>query len=410
MLKQHHAFVWAVALAWGRKAAGHGHVDWVVANGVAYRGYDSPAFPYDPNHEKVIGWTVDVPDNGFVEPTSFSSPDIICHKSATSAPGHATVNAGEKIMLQWNTWPESHKGPVIDYLAKCAGNCESVDKTTLEFFKISAAGLIDNSLNNGRWADDVLIANNNSWTVQIPEDLAPGNYVLRHEIIALHSAGQANGAQAYPQCFNLKVQGSGTREPEGVKGTELYKSDAPGIQFDLYNNPSSYPVPGPTIVTGLLPTAKQLFTRATATSHATLPNGDDSGSPVTTSPGVGVSSPPATTPTTLVTVTIPPSNAPAASQTSRTSPSSPQPTSNVASIYGQCGGINWTGPTTCSAGLECRVQNPYYSQCLEDTTKILASGDVPRYGQCGGKGYQGVTTCVIGTVCQEQNPYYSQCL
>lgn len=33
----------------------------------------------------------------------------------------------------------------------------------------------------------------------VPQHLAPGNYVLRHEIIALHAAGQANGAQNYPQ-------------------------------------------------------------------------------------------------------------------------------------------------------------------------------------------------------------------
>ncbi|KAJ6441426.1 glycosyl hydrolase family 61 [Purpureocillium lavendulum] len=387
MLTQHRALAWALVLTGGRIAAGHGHVDWVVANGVAYRGYDSPAFPYDPNHEKVIGWTVDVPDNGFVEPNSFGGPDIICHNSATSAPGHATVNAGDSIMLQWNTWPESHKGPVLDYLAKCAGDCETVDKTALEFFKISAGGLLDGSLNNGRWADDVLIANNNSWTVQIPKDLAPGNYVLRHEIIALHSAGQANGAQAYPQCFNLKVQGSGTLQPKGVKGTELYKPDSPGIVFNLYNKPSSYPIPGPTVVSGLSPTAEQSFTRATATSHATLPNGDNTGSPVTTSPSAVVPSTvvpsavvpttvvattPAITPTTLVTVTTPrPSAVPTTQASPSSSPATTQPSSGVASIYGQCGGMNWNGPTTCSAGLKCQVQNPYYSQCLEDAPKVL---------------------------------------
>lgn len=46
----------------------------------------------------------------------------------------------------------------------------------------------------------VCIANNLTSTVAIPSDIAPGNYVIRHEIIALHSAGQENGAQSYPQC------------------------------------------------------------------------------------------------------------------------------------------------------------------------------------------------------------------
>lgn len=50
----------------------------------------------------------------------------------------------------------------------------------------------------------VCIANNLTSTVAIPSDIAPGNYVIRHEIIALHSAGQENGAQSYPQCkFSL---------------------------------------------------------------------------------------------------------------------------------------------------------------------------------------------------------------
>ena len=33
-------------------------------------------------------------------------------------------------------------------------------------------------------------------------------------------------------------------------------------------------------------------------------------------------------------------------------------------LYGQCGGIGWTGSTTCASGLSCQYQNPYYSQCL----------------------------------------------
>ncbi|EPS38650.1 hypothetical protein H072_7611 [Dactylellina haptotyla CBS 200.50] len=34
------------------------------------------------------------------------------------------------------------------------------------------------------------------------------------------------------------------------------------------------------------------------------------------------------------------------------------------SVWGQCGGIGWTGPTTCSSGNYCSSLNPYYSQCL----------------------------------------------
>ncbi|KZT37202.1 cellulase-domain-containing protein [Sistotremastrum suecicum HHB10207 ss-3] len=33
----------------------------------------------------------------------------------------------------------------------------------------------------------------------------------------------------------------------------------------------------------------------------------------------------------------------------------------------QCGGINWSGATTCVSGTVCTEQNPYYSQCLPGT-------------------------------------------
>ncbi|KZV90902.1 hypothetical protein EXIGLDRAFT_719843 [Exidia glandulosa HHB12029] len=33
-------------------------------------------------------------------------------------------------------------------------------------------------------------------------------------------------------------------------------------------------------------------------------------------------------------------------------------------VWGQCGGIGWTGPTTCVSGSSCVKQNDYYSQCL----------------------------------------------
>ncbi|KAI0467225.1 glycoside hydrolase superfamily [Xylaria cf. heliscus] len=33
-------------------------------------------------------------------------------------------------------------------------------------------------------------------------------------------------------------------------------------------------------------------------------------------------------------------------------------------LWGQCGGINWTGETTCVSGAHCQYSNDYYSQCV----------------------------------------------
>jgi hypothetical protein len=32
--------------------------------------------------------------------------------------------------------------------------------------------------------------------------------------------------------------------------------------------------------------------------------------------------------------------------------------------YMQCGGAVYTGATVCESGWTCKVQNPYYSQCV----------------------------------------------
>ncbi|KAG4256486.1 endoglucanase [Fusarium proliferatum] len=372
MLSRKTSSLLAIATSAAQVAA-HGHVDWLVTNGVAFRGYSAPEMSWNPNHPPVVGWTNGATDNGYVEPNSFSDPDIICHRAARPGKGHVTVAAGDKITLQWNTWPDSHHGPVIDYLARCPGDCETVDKNDLEFFKIGQEGLIDMSMQNGKWASDVLIATGFSWTVQIPETLAPGNYVLRHEIIALHGSGQPNGAQNYPQCFNLKVTGDGDLAPDGVKGTQLYKANDPGILFNLYTTPLSYKIPGPTLVPGLPSTVSQRVVAATATSSATVPeqsqastsskasSSTSKGGSTSTSSAVGGDK-------TLKTSTT------SRSSSSSTTKDTPQPTEDDDIIcgpatgglpkYSQCGGKDYTGPTVCQWGSSCKVLNPYYSQCL----------------------------------------------
>ncbi|KAI1796949.1 endo-1,4-beta-xylanase C precursor [Ganoderma leucocontextum] len=44
-----------------------------------------------------------------------------------------------------------------------------------------------------------------------------------------------------------------------------------------------------------------------------------------------------------------------------------------ASEWGQCGGIGWTGATTCVAGTTCTYLNDYYSQCLPSSSTTTAS-------------------------------------
>jgi cellulase len=234
----------ATILSLAAAVKAHGHVKTIVADGTEYPGgipYNAPA--------DAVGWAAANQDNGFVAPSAFGTSDIVCHKSAKSVASAATVAAGGSVTLVWDTWPESHHGPVIDYIAPVSGDFVSVTPSSLSWVKIAEAGLNSGS-NPGNWASDDLIANGFSWTVEIPSSLAPGNYVLRHEILALHSAGNPDGAQAYPQCINLEVTGSGSSKPSGGDFTTFYTATDPGILFNIYTSFDSYPIPGPAVWSG----------------------------------------------------------------------------------------------------------------------------------------------------------------
>ncbi|KAK7722582.1 hypothetical protein SLS64_001119 [Diaporthe eres] len=228
-------------------ALAHGTVSGIEIDG------KFPNQQYQNPPPKVVGWSIPQDQStGFVE--DITSPDVICHIGATPAPITAPVTAGSNVTVFWtNNWPESHHGPMLDYLAACPNNdCANVDKTQLKFFKIDAVGLVDGSKPPGTWGSDQMIANNFSWTTTIPASIAPGQYVLRHETIALHQAQSEGGAQSYPQCVSLDVQGGGTAVPDGVVGTALYKKDDPGLVFNIYTEhaPSDYTPPGPPVFKG----------------------------------------------------------------------------------------------------------------------------------------------------------------
>ncbi|KAF2101255.1 hypothetical protein NA57DRAFT_34258 [Rhizodiscina lignyota] len=231
-------------------ALAHGTVSGIRADGVYSEGWqlsyyydiqNGVAFPPTP------GWYAENLDNGFISPDNYTDPNIICHKNARNANITATVKAGGTIDFLWTPWPASHIGPVFTYVANCDGNCSAVDKTTLEWVKIDEGGI---NFDTQTWATADLIANNNTWTTKVPSTLAAGQYVFRHEIIAMHGAEAEDGAQNYPQCLNIEITGSGTDKPEGTLGTKLYTPTEPGILFNPYTTLTNYTIPGPPLYSG----------------------------------------------------------------------------------------------------------------------------------------------------------------
>jgi hypothetical protein len=88
-------------------------------------------------------------------------------------------------------------------------------------------------------------------SVTIPKATPSGEYLLRVEHIALHSASALNGAQIYLSCAQVKVTGGGSGTPAPlVAFPGAYKADDPGLKVNIYSGQTSYSPPGPAVWTG----------------------------------------------------------------------------------------------------------------------------------------------------------------
>jgi hypothetical protein len=126
----------------------------------------------------------------------------------TSASLNATVKAGDSIVAKWTQWTHE-QGPVMVWLYKCAGDFKSCDGSQKAWFKIDQMGMTAPPLSGKAWGAGIVYSKK-QWESKIPASLASGNYLIRHEIIALH---QANTPQFYAECAQITVTGSGTASP-----------------------------------------------------------------------------------------------------------------------------------------------------------------------------------------------------
>jgi len=154
------------------------------------------------------------------------------------------------------------------------------------WFKIFRQGKTQESsnFNNVKWASpDTLLQNSGRFYFDIPSDLAPGNYLLRTEIIAMHDVSY-HGSQPYVRCVELTVTGAGTANPPGVSIPGTYDYNHAGITYNIYNNyQQAYPffglavyVPGSapsstTAVGGVVTTGQAVVTTSAATTAANEP-------------------------------------------------------------------------------------------------------------------------------------------
>jgi len=191
--------------------------------------------------------TANYQSNGPV--TDVSSSAIRCYELAPgTASQTATVNAGDTIGFTAVT-SISHPGPLQFYMAKVpAGKTAATfDGSGAVWFKTYSQGA---TFSGGQ----MTFASSGKTTVDftIPKSLPSGEYLVRVEHIALHSAGSTGGAQFYLSCAQVKVNngGSGTPGPL-VAFPGAYKADDKSILINIYYPvPTSYTPPGPAVWTG----------------------------------------------------------------------------------------------------------------------------------------------------------------
>ncbi|OAA63658.1 Glycoside hydrolase, family 61 [Niveomyces insectorum RCEF 264] len=173
-----------------------------------------------------------------------------------------TVPSGSKVGVWWghviggaqgandhdNPIAASHKGPIMVYLAQ-VDDAATAATTGLKWFKVAESGLLD----GGKWAVDTMIANKGWHYFTMPACVAPGNYLMRAELIALHGAEVQGQAQFYMECAQIRINGTGTNTgADFVSFPGAYKATDPGILVNIYDNKGTpnnggrpYTIPGP---------------------------------------------------------------------------------------------------------------------------------------------------------------------
>lgn len=181
-----------------------------------------------------------------------NNPDVNCGTGGGFLASEvAEVKAGDVLEFDWrgadlSKWPHN-VGPIITYLADCGDSCVGFDSTKARWFKIEQQGY---KSNGNEWVQQDLFEAK-TVGVKIPSSIAPGNYLMRHEIIALHIAQTRRMAEFYASCAQLSITGSGTGKPspnELVSIPGVYSDDDEGIHVNVFGqNPQEYVFPGPPV-------------------------------------------------------------------------------------------------------------------------------------------------------------------
>lgn len=189
-----------------------------------------------------------------------TSEDMACGVNGKNGvPRVCGANAGSKLTFEFRDWPDgtqpgsidiSHKGPCSVYMKK-VDNAITDQAIGDGWFKIFEEDYDDAA---GKWCTEKLIPNNGHLSVDIPKDLAPGYYLVRPELLALHQADKSPAdPQFYIGCAQVFLTSSGNAAPKDTVSIPGYvHMTDPAMTFSIWQKPMQLPFPqfGPPTYTG----------------------------------------------------------------------------------------------------------------------------------------------------------------
>ncbi|KAL1730594.1 glycoside hydrolase family 61 protein [Schizophyllum commune] len=174
-----------------------------------------------------------------------TSPDFTCYTSETHATATtAEVAAGSSVSIKANG-PMYHAGVVNVYMASANPDAASYDGSGQKWFKVYEIPPVTNGGSSISFPGSDI----DTITFTIPKSLPSGEYLIRAEHIALHSASSFGGAQFYLSCAQVKVTGGGSGSPGPLVSIPgVYTGNEPGILINIYYPvPANYTMPGPAV-------------------------------------------------------------------------------------------------------------------------------------------------------------------
>ncbi|KAJ3876182.1 glycoside hydrolase family 61 protein [Lentinula edodes] len=316
----------------------HGQILGVSANGV-YN--DGPNIYYSgdaKNAVTAVRTMYEASGPSYNLPTDFTDDSKMACEGASGAPATIQVSAGTDIQIDWvgatsellnkpgtgdKTWPDGEypwvhaMGTVATYMASCTnGDCTTFDASQGSWVKLEMDGLdlsqsISDDLRStmagkpeayyptgaGLWGMAKFVQDGSSWNVTVPSGLQNGQYIVRHELMAVHnpltSSDATTGPQVYVGCIQVEViDGGDVTLPEGTAAGSLYAPDGDFAQYNVYSdNGANFVNPGPAVWDGASSSSSSSSSSLSASTSVSASSSTvDSSSTPTSSPASVASS------------------------------------------------------------------------------------------------------------------------